>query len=82
MTLSKIKGYTQLYRGYTLHYGYSKEGICMNTTISKWGNSLGIRIPNIATKHWSLKNGDILDIEIHEDEIVIKKPRKKKQQKT
>ncbi|MCI6795070.1 MAG: AbrB/MazE/SpoVT family DNA-binding domain-containing protein [Lachnospiraceae bacterium] len=49
----------------------------MNTTISKWGNSLGIRIPNIATKHWSLKNGDILDIEIHEDEIVIKKPRKK-----
>ena len=32
----------------------------MKTTISKWGNSLGIRIPNIATKHWSLKNGDIL----------------------
>lgn len=49
----------------------------MNTTISKWGNSLGVRIPNIATKHWSLKNGDTLDMEIHEDEIVIKKPRKK-----
>ena len=32
----------------------------MNTTISKWGNSLGVRIPNIATKHQSLKNGDIL----------------------
>lgn len=49
----------------------------MNITIGKWGNSLGVRIPNTVTKHWNLKNGDILDIEIHEDEIVIKKPRKK-----
>ena len=49
----------------------------MKTTIGKWGNSLGVRIPNIVTKHWGLKNGDTLDIEIHEDEIVIKKLRKK-----
>lgn len=43
----------------------------MNITVTKWGNSLGIRIPQATTKSWKLENGDTVDIEIKENEIII-----------
>lgn len=49
----------------------------MNITVTKWGNSLGIRIPQATTKSWKLENGDTVDMEIKENEIIIKKPLKK-----
>jgi antitoxin MazE len=46
----------------------------MITTIQKWGNSLGIRIPKAIIKDLSLSNGS--EVEIHEESnkiIICKK---------
>ena len=37
----------------------------METVIQKWGNSLGIRIPNLLVKEFNLRNG--LSVEIFDD---------------
>ena len=45
----------------------------MSTTIQKWGNSLGVRLPiGIATK-LSLKNGSAVKMVTKDDSIVITK---------
>jgi len=44
----------------------------MEAVIQKWGNSLGIRIPNLITKEYSLKNGSIVNISNNGKEITIK----------
>jgi len=49
----------------------------MEAKIQKWGNSLGIRIPNGIAKELLLKNGSIVDISENSNQIVIK-PKKKK----
>ena len=48
----------------------------MEATIQKWGNSLGIRIPNFIVRELSLKNGLIVDIKDNGNEIIIKPVRK------
>jgi antitoxin MazE len=48
----------------------------METVIKKWGNSLGIRIPNLIAREFSLKDGSCVEIKNAGNEIVIK-PRKK-----
>ncbi|MDR3244215.1 MAG: AbrB/MazE/SpoVT family DNA-binding domain-containing protein [Elusimicrobiota bacterium] len=48
----------------------------METVIKKWGNSLGIRIPNLIVKELSLKDGSSVNIEDINNEIVIKPKRK------
>ncbi len=48
--------------GYTLHFKYIlEEGLAMQ--VSKWGNSLAIRLPAAVVEALELKEGD--DIEIH-----------------
>ena len=37
----------------------------METIVQKWGNSLGIRIPNLFVKEYALKNG--VKVEIFDD---------------
>jgi len=49
----------------------------MEAVVQKWGNSLGIRIPNLIARELSLKNGSIVDINENGKEINIKPLQKK-----
>jgi len=44
--------------------------------VQKWGNSLGIRIPNLIVREFALKNGSVVNIKDTGNEIVIKPVRK------
>ena len=44
----------------------------MEAMVQKWGNSLGIRIPNFFIQEFSLKNGSVVNINDNGNEIVIK----------
>ena len=48
----------------------------MEAVVKKWGNSLGIRIPNLIVREMSLKDGSFVDINNKGNEIVIKPIRK------
>jgi len=50
----------------------------METVVKKWGNSLGIRIPNLIARELSLKNGSIVEIKDNGNEIIIKPTQKSK----
>lgn len=50
----------------------------MEAVVQKWGNSLGIRIPNLIARELSLKNGSVVSINDNGNEIVIKPVQKKK----
>jgi antitoxin MazE len=43
----------------------------METTIKKWGNSLGLRIPKSFAKQAGVKDGALVDININDDKIII-----------
>ena len=43
----------------------------MEAVVKKWGNSLGIRIPNLIVRELSLKDGSCVDINDRGNEIVI-----------
>lgn len=42
-------------------------------TVSKWGNSLGFRIPNSVVKQFKLKEGDILTLKESENSFNVSK---------
>jgi antitoxin MazE len=44
----------------------------MEIVIKKWGNSLGLRIPNLIVRELSLKDGSIVNINDNGNEIIIK----------
>jgi len=44
----------------------------METTISKWGNSLGVRIPQAFVKQIGLEEGMTLAMDIVGDSIIIR----------
>jgi antitoxin MazE len=44
----------------------------METVVKKWGNSLGIRIPNHIARGLSLKDGSFVDIDKKGKQIIIK----------
>ena len=44
----------------------------MEAVVRKWGNSLGIRIPNLIVRELSLKDGSFVDIRDKGKEIIIK----------
>ena len=44
----------------------------MEAVVKKWGNSLGIRIPNLIVRELALKDGSFVDISDNGNEIVIK----------
>lgn len=52
---------------------YHKRGGAMNVTISKWGNSLGIRVPVLITEALGLKAGDQVDFELKDGGMFMKK---------
>jgi len=43
----------------------------MNTRVSKWGNSLGVRIPKAILADANLSDGDTVDIRLEDGRIVI-----------
>jgi len=43
----------------------------MEAMVNKWGNSLGIRIPNLIARQLSLKDGSYIDIEENGNKILI-----------
>ena len=50
----------------------------MKAVVKKWGNSLGIRIPNHIVRELSLKDGSFVDIAGNGQEIIIKPVQKNK----
>jgi antitoxin MazE len=50
----------------------------METVIKKWRNSMGIRIPNLIVREFSLKDGSFVEIKDIGDEIIIKPKKKNK----
>ena len=47
----------------------------MQVVIQKWGNSLGIRIPNLFVKEFCLRHGSAVDIVERDGAIVIVPPK-------
>jgi antitoxin MazE len=56
--------------------------IRMQTTIVKWGNSQGIRIPKAFLKNIHVSENDPVDIILSDEKIIIKKIRHKKHKTT
>lgn len=50
----------------------------MEAKLQKWGNSNGIRIPNILLKNLNLKENDIINIDQEDDRIIITKCKNQK----
>ena len=50
----------------------------MEAVVKKWGNSLGIRIPNLIVRQLSLRDGSCVDINDKGNEIIIKPLQKNK----
>ena len=50
----------------------------MEAVVRKWGNSLGIRIPNLIVRELSLKDGSFVDINDRGKELIIKPIQKNK----
>src|SRR5437868_3143348 len=48
------------------------------STVSRWGNSLGLRIPQEAADHLNLRAGGQVSIEVRGDSITIRPVRKRK----
>ena len=54
--------------------GYpNKEDSLSQVTIGKWGKSLATRLPGEIVKAAGLSNGERLEIETHDGEIVIRR---------
>ena len=50
----------------------------MEAVVKKWGNSLGVRIPNFIVRELSLKDGTVVDINDKGKVIIIRPVHKKK----
>lgn len=48
--------------------------IVMQTIISKWGNSLAIRLPKPFLEQTGMKEGGKIQLFVHGDRIVVSKP--------
>src|SRR5438034_9247715 len=47
------------------------------STVSRWGNSLGLRIPQEAAERLRLKAGDQVCVKWHDGSIIIRRARKR-----
>ena len=50
----------------------------MEAVVKKWGNSLGIRVPNLIVRELSLKDGSYVDITDNGKEMIIRPVQKRK----
>ena len=59
---------------YTMIYNvYHRGGEPMNVAISKWGNSIGIRIPAVITESLKLSPGDQVTCELKDGGLFMRK---------
>jgi len=56
--------------------------VLRNSTVSKWGNSLGVRIPQDAAERLDLKAGEKVHMEVGEDSITIRPVRRRRRKWT
>ena len=56
--------------------------VIMQTTIVKWGNSQGIRLPKFLLESANLTDNDTVDVIAENGNIIIKKSESKKTHKT
>ncbi len=49
----------------------------MTTTIQKWGNSLGVRIPKEIARQVSLGEGSVISFSVEKNALVLSLPKKK-----
>jgi antitoxin MazE len=54
----------------------------MHTTVVKWGNSQGIRIPKAFLRKMNILENDVVDVTLENDKIVVKKKVLKKHKTT
>lgn len=54
-------------------YNVYQGGINMRVAVSKWGNSLGIRIPSAVISSLNIHDGDSISYEVRNNEFVLKK---------
>lgn len=45
----------------------------MEAVVKKWGNSLGVRIPNTIVKEMPFEDGSLVEINSNHNEIIIKR---------
>ena len=50
----------------------------MSTTVQKWGNSLGLRIPSQIAERIAISQGSEVDLIVSDDHTLIVRPHKKK----
>ncbi|HEY5071785.1 MAG TPA: AbrB/MazE/SpoVT family DNA-binding domain-containing protein [Caulobacteraceae bacterium] len=43
-------------------------------TVGKWGNNLAVRIPHAVGRATGLKDGEHVEVEAHEGDILIRRP--------
>lgn len=48
------------------------KGVRHMATVQKWGNSLAVRIPNEFAKNLGVKNGSEIEMQLFDDELVVK----------
>lgn len=51
----------------------------MSVTVSKWGNSLGIRIPLAIVEALSIKGGDTISYEVKNNSVILRKEKSSEQ---
>ncbi len=51
----------------------------MSITVSKWGNSLGVRIPAAVANALAIKSGDVINYEIKDSSVLLRKEKTTKQ---
>lgn len=57
-------------------YIYIRKDLPVNIQISKWGNSLALRIPATLIKQIQLKDGDKVEATLSKDGAIIIRPQK------
>jgi antitoxin MazE len=45
----------------------------MRTRLTKWGNSLGIRLPKVFALQTGMRSGDEILVDVHDQSIVLSK---------
>lgn len=68
--------------GYTMYIRCLKGANSMRTTIVKWGNSQGIRLPKLLLDSVSLSDNDTVEVVAENNSLIIKKVKSKRVCKT
>jgi antitoxin MazE len=58
-------------------YIHEKGGVCVESRVRKWGNSLGIRVPQAIAKDVGLSQDCLISLEVQAGQLIVRpKPEK------